>query len=355
MKILYTVSTPYGLGADRWIYQGYKNAFTVKSHNCSPLTENENFEERVGEFKPDLLILDFVLFEKHFKNKEALIFLENTQKQNTKIFCQLALDDRSEQRVSFIRECAPFINIFYSSYVPEINHGFEQLIGKPLYFIPYAADSNVYFSEKPQENFSCDIAFVGSFYTAKRKAFKQLLYPLTKKYKVRVYGPGWSVKDKILRLGSGFSRKLKINWLVAFINKQRLSFSSDDERNLYSSAKICINIHEYFENGKIKGFSNEREFKIPASGGFQISDYVPGMECYFKLNKEIVVAKNRDEWFSKIDYYLSHDKERRIIQKNGTESVLKNHTYQNRVDQIVSLYENLTKTNKLIKINACKV
>jgi spore maturation protein CgeB len=129
--------------------------------------------------------------------------------------------------------------------------------------------------------------------------------------------------------------------LISFINKQRLVFSSDDERKLYASAKICINIHEYYDSGKIKGFPNEREFKIPASGGFQISDYISGMERYFDIGREIIIAKNPQEWFSKIDYYLNHPKERIDIQKRGTERTLKEHTYHNRVEQMIKLYKDL--------------
>jgi len=343
MKILYTVGTPYGTGADRWIYEGYKNAFKNKGHRFFTITKTDDFEKRIININPDIFVLDFSLFEKRYKNnKEAAIeLLKKVQQRKIKIFCQLAFDDRSPDRINFIKKCFSYISIFYSSYAPEINNGFEKIIGKKLHFIPFAANSKVYFPDKSNKKFACDIAFVGSTYTAKKDAYKKLLYPLFKKYKVRVYGPGWEKKDKFLRLLSGVFRQLKIQSLTKLVNEKRLLLSLDEERQLYASAKICINIHEYYKNGKVRGFSNEREFKIPASGGFQISDYIPGMERYFKLGKEIVIAKTEKDWFEKIDYYLTHDKERIAIQMASTKRVLKDHTYHNRVKEVINLYNSL--------------
>ena len=43
----------------------------------------------------------------------------------------------------------------------------------------------------------------------------------------------------------------------------------------------------------------------------------------------------------KIKYYLSHDEERRMIAEKGKEIVLKNHTFDNRVDTIIDSLKNL--------------
>jgi len=345
MKILYTVGTPHGTGADRWIYEGYKDAFESAGHDFFTAIKTDNFEKKITNIKPDIFILDFSLFENRYQNNKemAVQLLRKSHQQGTKVFCLIAINNKSLDRIKFIKDCSPFIDIFYSNYVPEvkINNGFRKLIGRPLYFFPHAANSKVYFPDKPNKKFTCDIAFVGSTYTAKKNAYKELLYPLFKKYKVRVYGPGWEKRDKFLRLLSGIFRQLKIDGLTKLVNQKRLLLSSDEERQLYASAKICINIHEYYSNGKTRGFSNEREFKIPASGGFQVSDHIPGMEHYFKIGKEIVIARNTKDWFQKIDYYLTHDKERKKIKKAGTERVLKDHTYRDRVERILKLYKTI--------------
>ncbi len=220
-------------------------------------------------------------------------------------------------------------------------HNFEELFNVPVYFIPHAANTKYFFPDKPDPKFACDIAFVGSFYAQKKEQFKTLLLPLFLKYKVKLFGTGWSIKDRILRLGSGAARRLKSRWLTKYINNLRLTITPDDERKLYASAKICINIHEYYKDGTPKNFSIEREFKVPASGGFLLSDYCAGMERYFELGKEIVTVKTPKDWFEAIEYYLKNEKERREIQRLGTERVLKEHTYRHRVAKILEIYNNL--------------
>ena len=82
----------------------------------------------------------------------------------------------------------------------------------------------------------------------------------------------------------------------------------------------------------------EREFKVPACGGFEISDYVPGMDRYFDLGKEIVAVRSPEEWFAKIDHYPRHEGERKQIQEAGTGRVLREHTYAHRVKQLLDMY-----------------
>jgi len=65
------------------------------------------------------------------------------------------------------------------------------------------------------------------------------------------------------------------------------------------------------------------------------------MERYFEIGKEIVAVKTSEEWFKAIDFYLKNEKERKEIQRRGTDRVLKEHTYHNRVKQLIDLYNSL--------------
>lgn len=120
-----------------------------------------------------------------------------------------------------------------------------------------------------------------------------------------------------------------------------MTITQDDERKLYSSVKVCINLHESYKDKTTRGFTNDREFKVPASGGFQISDYIPHLKMFFEPDKEIVLAKTPEEWFSKIEYYIKNEKERRKIQEAGTARVFAEHTYRHRVRRIMEMYNSL--------------
>lgn len=62
---------------------------------------------------------------------------------------------------------------------------------------------------------------------------------------------------------------------------------------------------------------------------------------YFKDGKEIIIAKNEGEWLEKIDYYINNPGKRESIIKAGKEKVLKEHTYHNRVEQILRICNNI--------------
>ena len=216
MKILYTISHPYGPGADRWIYEGYKDAFLAEGHEFFSLSETDNFQEIASRIKPDIFMIDFCFLKMYIQRSTLVLpeFLNKLRSQGTKIFCLVGpggIDrdyDGTEWTPVFQRYLGCF-DICFSNYAPEATQNFEPLFNKKLYFIPHAANTRYYFLEKQDPKFACDIAFVGSFYTQKKEQFERLLFPLLKKYRARVYGTGWTRKDRLLRLGSGLARRLK--------------------------------------------------------------------------------------------------------------------------------------------------
>lgn len=354
MKILYTISTPYGMGADRWVYEGYRDAFLAEGHDFHIATENDDFKEITERVKPDILMLDFGFLEKFGfgkgkKPEENL--LKKMKAQGTKIFAVVHfpgsdLEDRvPKERMDFYKKYIPLFDVCYTHNAPWIRDRFQDAFGKEIYFIPAAANTKCYFPDKPDRKFeNCDIAFVGSAYTQKKDRYEEWLFPLSKKYRVCLYGPGWTLKDRALRAAGHVSRKLHATWLTKLIGSWRITISVDEERKLYTSSKICVNLHESYKDKSTRGFTNDREFKVPASGGFQISDYIPHLSVFFEPDKEIVLAKTPAEWFSKIDYYLKNEEERKKIQQQGTERALGEHTYRHRVRKIGELYHGMSKS-----------
>jgi len=133
-------------------------------------------------------------------------------------------------------------------------------------------------------------------------------------------------------------RNVKFRLGSDFLNRFRITIPEEEERLLYSSAKICLNAHERETDlSQPHYILNQRTFKIPACGGFEICDWVPALRKYF-VEDELVMAQDPSDWFKKIEYYLSHEDERKRIQKKGTERALREHTYHNRVQQIIDLY-----------------
>ena len=107
----------------------------------------------------------------------------------------------------------------------------------------------------------------------------------------------------------------------------------------YSSCKILLNDH--WEDMRDWDFPSNRLFDALACGTFVISDKIPSAETLFEGN--IVTYDDADDLNKKIEYYLTHEEERKEKAQKGMEIVLKNHTFDNRVDTIINSLKDMSK------------
>lgn len=336
MRILYHIDYLKGLGADRWIYEGFKYAFEDKGHEVFPLTENDDIEEKLQEIKPHI----FIAHQSQMNDKNFEIF-KQARNNGVKIFQQVDFHIFNDpKKLEFVKQGIG--DIYWDEADEERMEklGFSRITGYKFYEIPNAANIKYNFPTQPVEKYKCDIVFLGAYMPEKKEGFKRMLYPLMKKYDVKLYGPGWTFRDNFLRGIGKIARKFDAVSLADFVNKKRITIPQEDENKLYASAKICINFHVRGKDGVDYALVNERAFKIPASGGFQISDYIPTLMKYFNED-EVIMAQDEKDWFDKIDFFMKNNQERIRIQKNGTNRALKDHTYHNRVDKIISIYNSI--------------
>lgn len=125
-------------------------------------------------------------------------------------------------------------------------------------------------------------------------------------YNLKIYGRGWDKDDKYRKHAAGTVEE-----------------SSDDLRKLYQYSKINVGtniimgIHrrnsECIKNGCLC-------FQAEASPKYMASDY----RNFFKDGTDIVVYKNKQELYEKIDYYLLHGQERERIIEAGKNVVKQN-------------------------------
>jgi spore maturation protein CgeB len=199
--------------------------------------------------------------------------------------------------------------------------------------VPLAADKTVLNGEY-MSKYKADISYIGTNLPDKRTFYESHVKPLFNSYNLRLYGQDWTAFDKYLGLIQKVGQYFKLPILD---NISRPSLSLNDEGNIYASTTISINFHEEYQK-KYGGDCNERTFKIPAAGGFEIVDNVACISKYFKENKEIIIGHDIKDWFDKIEYFISHPEKRINIIEAGKNKVLKYHTYHNRVEFITKLY-----------------
>jgi spore maturation protein CgeB len=74
-----------------------------------------------------------------------------------------------------------------------------------------------------------------------------------------------------------------------------------------------------------------RIFDILACGGFCLTNYQTELTDYFTLGVDLDCYTSIDDLLNKVDYYLSHEKERSEIAENGFRNAQKNHNYPERL------------------------
>lgn len=320
MKILYQIVYTKGMGDDRFTYEGYKDAFEDLGQQVFAYTEKDDLDKILERIKPDVFILDGT----YLKLPDEVFLLADWRKRGLKVVFHGAI---TRQLVDVINR-HQIVDRYFSEIDPTVEFpDFPAQIFTKMHWL--AASRRYHFPTAPVEKYKCDICFVGANLPKKKAAFARLLFPLFKKYDVKVYGADWDWSDKyFLHPLAVLERKLGLG---SFVSKIRLNrqVPIEDENKVYSSAKICLNITESHPGISLKTI-NARTFKIPASGGFEVCDYVPQLREFF-AEDEVIMPANEKEWFDKIDYYLSHETERKAIQEKGTHRALQDHIFHQRV------------------------
>lgn len=98
-------------------------------------------------------------------------------------------------------------------------------------------------------------------------------------------------------------------------------------------------MNDHWEDMRKWDFPSNRLFDALLSGAFVISDEIPSAKTIFK--DSIVTYNGADDLENKIDFYLNNLQEREKKIKKGCKIVLKNHTFDNRVDYVVKSLKKL--------------
>lgn len=345
MKVLYNFPSLNTVYAGRTIYNGYKNAFEDLGHQFKPFTLQDDCQPAFDEYQPDIFIcglrplalnnLDFEVIKRH-KARGMKVFVNlpfwKSPLSKARINETRSLADNQEY-IDLIKS-GTFGDMYYNISEPGDPRmdGFEQTTGYKQHTIPLAADQ-VVLKEQFDEKFVADISFIGTFLPEKRAFFKKYVFPLGKEHKLKLYGQDWTRLDRMLGWVQRGGQQFNVPFLRSF-RKPKLQLS--DEAKIYKSSVVSINIHEDYQK-KFGCDCNERTFKIPLCGGFEVTDDVACIHKYFRVGEEIVIGENPLDWVEKIRYYIRNPEKRLPIVEAGRRRVLSDHTYHNRVEQMLRI------------------
>lgn len=342
LSIVYHIPSLETIYAGRTIYAGYKHAFEDLGHTFTPLTAEDSQEALFERVRPDIFMTSLHAYCLKYLNLEVL---EKWKKRGMRVlvlipFWKSPLSTLRINETASISENKKYIDLIRSGRFGDIYHnicepgdprmkGFEEATGYKHYTLLLAADKTIHFPER-SEAFRADISYVGTYLPEKRAFMREAVFPLAKQYNLRLYGQDWTLYDRGKGLAQKFGQYFNLPGLRSL---QKPKLALEDERKIYASSLISINIHEEYQK-RLGGDCNERTFKIPLCGGFEITDDVACIRKYFQEGTEIVIAKDTEDWFQKIGYYIKNPEKRLPIIEAGRKKVLNEHTYHNRVNQI---------------------
>jgi spore maturation protein CgeB len=77
-----------------------------------------------------------------------------------------------------------------------------------------------------------------------------------------------------------------------------------------------------------------RDFEAIMCGAFHITEYMPELEEFFEVGKEIICYTDPDDLVEKCKYYLAHEAERERIRQAGRRRAVNDHSWHRRFETV---------------------
>lgn len=196
---------------------------------------------------------------------------------------------------------------------------FKMLGAEKVMWCPLAADKTMHLLEVPEidHTFKYDITFIGNYRPERENVLEEVIksFPMLR---FKILGNWKECRSPEIKKHSETRHLFGLEY-AQFINESFLNLNIIDKTN-YPAA-------------------NMRFFEIPISGGLQLSSECPEMENIYCDMESIVYFKNSIELFEKIDYCFKNRAEVFKIRQNGSKLTKQNHSYGNRIIQILEYLE----------------
>jgi spore maturation protein CgeB len=170
------------------------------------------------------------------------------------------------------------------------------------------------------------------------------------KYKYEVSFVGGKAFDRELYINEIKKRNIPIR---VFGSEWERRVSFEEMINIFTSSKINLNFSKTVGNRRAwKG----RVLEVCLAGGFLLTEYFPGIEEYFKIDKEIVCFNDAEEMVEKILYYLANENERVSIARAGWKKAISEYTPFHLMSKVFyEVEKDLTTKNRKSRMQPKKI
>ena len=186
----------------------------------------------------------------------------------------------------------------------------------------YIKENNFPLEKLPTNKYVCDVIFAGHYENDDRDEYLKAIIDAGVNF--RLYGPEWQ-------------RSKYYNFFRNKLGSQIHSLNLGDYNLALNSSKIALCFLSKLNNDTY----TRRNFEIPATKTFMLSEYTDDLNSMFKQGEEAEYFKTKEEMLQKIKYYLEYNEKRERIASGGYQRLLKDgHEVLDRVKEILEVNVN---------------
>jgi spore maturation protein CgeB len=115
-------------------------------------------------------------------------------------------------------------------------------------------------------------------------------------------------------------------------NNRGFAKSMTEMPKIFYLSRINLN----FTSKPIRTGLPQRIWDILGAGGFVLTNYQSEIPEYFEIGRDLDTFSGEEELLEKIDYYLTHEKERSEIAQNGYHKAKENYSLRNKVMEMIT-------------------
>lgn len=175
--------------------------------------------------------------------------------------------------------------------------------------------------DKAFAEYEFDVSFVGGAHSV-RKWFVSEFEKAG--IKVAAFGNNWANGPVSLERMQDIFKTSKINLNLSNSINFDVRYLTHNLKNIVTAMRSHKNVSQM----------KARNFEIPYFGGFQLTDYLPTVENYFNVGKEIICYSNVDEAIQLAKFYLENENLRENIKNAAVQRARAEHTYKHRFEEI---------------------
>ena len=193
--------------------------------------------------------------------------------------------------------------------------------GIAAHFLPFAWDETVFPYLSMGNRYQSEVSFIGGW-DQERERFLDII---AKHFPLKIWGHDYW--QKRTSFGS-LSRKA---W-------QGSELRASGAANMIAYSKINLNIFrkQHHADGIPDGVIM-RTFEVPGAGGFSLATRSGGAKEILVEGRDVGYFSNEEECLNQIEYYLSHEEQRKQMTQHAHDLVAFEHRYVHRANKIIEI------------------